>query len=147
MRLKKKEHSINIMEIDNRRGKKIQFTLLTSSCINRLLSINMWLWFMALYTEQKYLSLCVSWLYKHLWNWKKSYFWKGGGWSSDHHSFSMTLTVAANKIHGLMSNVGRKDVRIFWILQNGKKSNRLLPPPTQFWLKTLKSSVAYIHLQ
>lgn len=60
---------------------------------------------------------------------EKVLFLKGGGWSSDHHSFSMTLTVSANKIHGLMSNVGRKDVRIFWILQNGKKSNRLLPPP------------------
>lgn len=78
----------------------------------------------------------------------KVLFLKRGGWSSDHHSYSMRLTVAANKIHGLMSNVERKDVRIF--LDSSKwqeKQQTASLPLTQFSLKTLKSSVAYIHLQ
>lgn len=50
---KNKKRSINIMENRQQKGEKKK----TSSCSNRLLSINMWLRLTALYMEQKYLPL------------------------------------------------------------------------------------------
>lgn len=65
---------------------------MTSSCSNRLLSINMWLWFMALYTEQKYSSLCFFFtVQKRLLNRSDSalvwWRWRGGGGGRSPHSF------------------------------------------------------------
>lgn len=88
----------------------------------------MWFGLTALYTEQKYSSLCVLSLYKT----STRGFLDGDGWSWCCHSISMTLTVAAKKIHGVMSNVRSGQVGI---------------PLTCFPHFKPLCSVAYIHLQ